>query len=692
MKRLLLLLLSLAALTANAGNPSSGDDRSNALWRIAAESPADPYHGVALANGGIGILPWREPFSIRHVMLNHVFDADAEHGISRVLRGINPFDLTVSIDGRNVARTPVTEWRQTLDMLRAVLRTSFVADGKARIVYDIRALRNMPYAGVIRVEVEALDDLFLSAANTTSVPDEYAEAESSARDLDVDGTRVRCRRTWAPSRHRGAIVSASATLLFDTERARAENSAAESRISLAMKRGERFAFDLVGAVCTDRDFLDPWNESDREVIFGVKEGVDRLIERHDRQWSDLWQGDIEIEGDDEAQRAVRLALYHLYSFARPGSRLSIPPFGLSAQGYNGHIFWDTELWMYPPMLFLNAGIAESMMNYRIDRLAGARRRALAYGYRGAMFPWESDDAGEEACPTWALSGPFEHHITADIGIAAWNYYRMSGDRNWLRKEGWPLLRDVADFWVSRAERNDDGSYSVRNVVCADEYAQGVDDNAFTNGAAIRALQAAVKAAALCGEKAPAAWSEVAAGLRIVRFPDGVTQEYDGYDGRLIKQADANLTAYPLGLVTDPQAIRRDLEYYEPRIDNGPAMSLAILALQYARIGDGEKAYELFQRSYRPNRVAPFGVTAEYPGADNCCFATGAGGMLQAVINGFCGLELTDKGVVQLPAALPRHWKRITVKGVGPGRKSYTNTSQQGVRHPLAPISTTKRKH
>jgi len=120
---------------------------------------------------------------------------------------------------------------------------------------------------------------------------------------------------------------------------------------------------------------------------------------------------------------------------------------------------------------------------------------------------------------------------------------MSGDRNWLRKEGWPLLREVADFWTSRAERNDDGTYSIRNVVCADEYAEGVDDNAFTNGSAMRALQAASKAAALCGEKAPAIWNTIAASLRIPRFEDGTTREYEDYDGRIIKQADADLLAY-----------------------------------------------------------------------------------------------------------------------------------------------------
>ena len=314
-KRLFLLCIGISALAATTAAAAEPD----AAWCIAARTCADPYHGVTLANGGIGILPWREPFSIRRVMLNHVFDADAEHGISRVLPGLNPFALSVSIDGRNVAETPVGEWSQTLDMHGAVLRTAFVADGRARIRYDIRALRNMPYGGLIRVEVEALDDLFLSVANTTGTPGEYAAPNSSAREVTVDGTRIRYRRTWAPARYRGAVVSASSTLLFDPARTVAQECTGEqNRIGISLKRGERFAFDLVGAVCTDRDFIDPWNESDREVIYAVKEGVDRLTSRHDESWAELWQGDIEIEGDDEAQQAVRLALYHLYSFARAG--------------------------------------------------------------------------------------------------------------------------------------------------------------------------------------------------------------------------------------------------------------------------------------------------------------------------------------------------------------------------------------
>ena len=158
----------------------------------------------------------------------------------------------------------------------------------------------------------------------------------------------------------------------------------------------------------------------------------------------------------------------------------------------------------------------------------------------------------------------------------------------------------------------------------------------------------------------------------MRSDEGVTLEYEGYDGRRIKQADANLAAYPLEVITRPEDIRRDLEYYEDRINSkGPAMSYSMLALQYSRLGDGDKAYELFKRSYENNRLPPFGVLAECAGTTNPYFTTGAGGMLQCLINGFGGLELTDKGVKRVESALPSHWKSLTIKGVGKESKTWS---------------------
>ena len=644
------------------------------LWQLHAVDIQAPYAPAPMANGCIGILPQKEPFAVEHVMLNHVFDAASPHVVSRVMRGINPFCLSMKIDNKKVDTSNISDWQQTIDMRRAVHQTSFHTLEKADVSYELCALRNLPYAGLIRVTVQACKDMLLEVRSGMGIPDDYSQSLIRYREMEADGNRMYMLESDATSRFGYRRVASTSSFLFNGEQIKPiyDEATRELFFSIQLKKGETFCFSLVGSVCSSRDFFDPYNEAERQGIYAVHEGEEALMQAHYRLWDELWQGDIRIEGDDDAQRIVRFALFNLYSSCRGGSRLSIPPMGLSLQGYNGHIFWDTELWMYPPMLLLNQDIARSMLDYRFDRLPAARKKALAYGYRGAMFPWESDDSGEEATPTHALTGPFEHHITADISIACWNYYCVTRDMRWLQREGYPLLKEIADFWASRVTRNQDSSYSIHNVTGADEYANGVTDNAFTNGAASLALKYACQAAEICGEKVPEIWREIGENIRILQFENGVTREHSTYKGEMIKQADANLLAYPLGVITDEYRQRQDLEYYAERIDqkDGPAMSYSVYCVQYARMGEADKAYEMFRRCYEPNLKKPFGVISETPTSNNPYFMTGAGGLLQAVLNGFCGLQITDEGIVQLPSALPSHWKRVTVTGVGSDKKTY----------------------
>jgi trehalose/maltose hydrolase-like predicted phosphorylase len=289
-----------------------------------------------------------------------------------------------------------------------------------------------------------------------------------------------------------------------------------------------------------------------------------------------------------------------------------------------------------------------------------------------MFPWESAETGVEETPVWALSGPFEHHITACVGIAAWNYYCVTQDKTWLREKGWHLLSATADFWASRVERNGPGRYDIKNVVAADEWAENVDNNAFTNAAAKANLQAATAAAKILGIPPNADWQLVASNIPILQFPDGVTREHASYNGEGIKQADVNLLSYPLKEITDPARIRKDLEYYSQRVpDEGtPAMTQATFTTLYARLGDADKAWHWFQDSYIPNLNPPFRVIAETKGGTNPYFATGAGGIIQSVLMGFGGLDITPAGIIQGKSKLPPNWKSLTIRGVGVERKTY----------------------
>ncbi|MGZ8559207.1 MAG: glycoside hydrolase family 65 protein, partial [Chitinophagaceae bacterium] len=246
----------------------------------------------------------------------------------------------------------------------------------------------------------------------------------------------------------------------------------------------------------------------------------------------------------------------------------------------------------------------------------------------------------------------------------------------------PILSATADFWASRVERNGVGKYDIKNVVAADEWAENVDNNAFTNAAAKANLQFATEAAKLLGMVPDPDWINVAANIPILKMParpgqsdgaDGVTREHATYNGEGIKQADVNLLSYPLKQVTDPALIKKDLEYYESRVPNEgtPAMTQAIFTLLYARLGNKEKAFHWFKDAYLPNVLPPFRVVAETKGGTNPYFATGAGGILQSVIMGFGGIEITPKGIIQIKSVLPAGWKSLTLTGIGIDKKTYT---------------------
>lgn len=668
-RKFVVFILLLEYLVAQAVN------HVDELWQMSTTGYHKPYIGAPMANGGIGILPWKEPFSVKHVILNHVFDNSRDvTGVTRVLKGVNPFLLELQLDGAKVDSTNISNWSQSIDMKQAIHITRFVVNRKAEVTYRICALRNMPYCGLIDIQIKALKQLDVKVSNYMEIPsDDYASFLTRYRTQFDGDIRLDVLQTNALSMNGKQQVSASSVFVTpDALIPVYDQHKQQAYIERKLNKNEVYSFALVGAICSTRDFIDPINESEREVIHALQLGTEHLLAKHYALWNELWKGNIYIEGDDEAQRVVRFALFNLYSFGREGSGLSISPMGLSSQGYNGHVFWDSEVWMYPPLLLLNKGIAKSMLDYRLTRLEAAKKKAFSYGYQGAMFPWESDDAGEEATPTFALCGSFEHHITADIAIACWNYYCVTQDVNWLRTDAYPLLESVADFWVSRCSQNEDGSFSILNVVGPDEYAIGVDDNAFTNAAASCVFDIACRAADLCGKVPNVNWKHMKDKLRIPTFSNGVIREHADYNGEMIKQADVNLLGYPLGYITDITALKQNLDYYAQKIDrkNGPAMSFSIFCVQYARLGEADKAYEAFLRSYQPNWRVPFGVLAETAVSNNPYFATGAGGLLQAVINGFCGLQITSKGVIQVPSVMPKHWKKLIVTGVGVDRQTF----------------------
>ena len=673
MRRLLLLCyLPVICFISNAQDP----------WKIKASS-IDPnnYYGITVANGMIGIVSSPEPFKVKEVVLAGAYDLYGRGRVSNFLKSFNLLNMYLEIDGRRISNKEATNMKQELDMQKASFTTEFDYADKSSVTYTYYSLRHLPYTVLMDINITAKKDITITGASVMEAPDALRDVQNYYNEIDRPHVVISLLTSSAKSPTGKLLMCASNTFLFSEHHGEEprvihemwDNNMHLMKFTKKIKAGETYRYTIAGSSITSAHHDDPLNEAERATIFAKLEGRERLINFHTKAWEQLWKSDIQIEGDPQSQQDIHSMMYHLYSFTREGTALSPSPMGLSGLGYNGHVFWDTELWMYPALLVLHPEIAKSMIEYRFQRLEAAKRNAFSKGYKGAMYPWESAETGVEETPVWALSGPFEHHITGCVAIATWNYYSVTQDKNWLREKGWPILSATADFWASRVERNGAGKYDIKNVVAADEWAENVDNNAFTNAAAKANLQFATEAAKLLGMVPDPDWINVANNIPILKMPDGVTREHATYNGEGIKQGDVNLLSYPLKQVTEPAQIKKDLEYYETRVptEGTPAMTQAIFTLLYARLGNKEKALHWFKDSYLPNLLPPFRVVAETKGGTNPYFATGAGGILQSVMMGFGGLEITAKGIIQIKSVLPAGWKSLTLIGIGNEKKTYT---------------------
>jgi trehalose/maltose hydrolase-like predicted phosphorylase len=418
-----------------------------------------------------------------------------------------------------------------------------------------------------------------------------------------------------------------------------------------------------------------------------------LVDTNNTFWRSFWRtSDIVIDGDPEAQQVTHAELFYLCSSIAAGSAASIPPMGLSSSVYNGHIFWDAEIWMMPALLPQHPDLAKSIVDYRFARLKAAEALAKSHGYAGAEYPWESAATGKEEAPPEFSA---ERHITADIAYAAWQYYLWTGDSNYLTTEGWPVLKANADYWLSRATRGSDGHYHISNVIGPDETAGLVKDDAWTNAVVQYTLNAAANAAAVVGQPSNPTWGVVARKLLIPYDPAAkVYLQYPAMNQarQMAKQADTQMLIYPMNEPMSNAAASNTLDYYiQHTIAFGPAMTSSIDATIAARLGRAQQSLDLYHESFRPFMRGPWDAFSEKRTKSDVYFTTGMGGSLQTVLYGFAGLNVSfgsrpgegllvaKSGDTSLYADphLPPGWKSMTVKGVKFRGKTYTLTVSTG---------------
>ncbi|WP_019243260.1 MULTISPECIES: glycoside hydrolase family 65 protein [Bacillus] len=495
--------------------------------------------------------------------------------------------------------------------------------------------------------------------------------------------------------------------------------------NISVAKGETLVIEKLTNVFTSRDKdvelagLEGLKAFSKEHLEGVlKAGYNTLFVAHKQAWEEqVWSAcPITIEsGESFDQLAIRFAQYHLTVFTPAhDNRMNVGAKGLSGEGYKGHTFWDTELFVLPYFIYSHPKVARSLLEYRYLTLPGAHKKAKENGYEGAMFPWESawlEDG--EVTPVWGAadiitgeatkiwSGFIEQHITSDIAFATWQYYQITGDEDFMEKYGYELLLDTAKFWQSRLEWNEEKQeFHINNVIGPDEYKEHVNNNAFTNYTAHWTIKNAMayynmlkadkpEIFARLNEKLDldATYEKWVAKVDKIYLPqprqeDLVIGQDDTYLSKQIidltkyknqenvgsmfkdynltqvneiqvsKQADIMVLFYLLEDLFSQDVKKANWEYYEPKTLHDSSLSLSTHCVLASDMGDKEMAYKLF------NQACAIDLGPNMKTSDHGIHAASLGGIWQCVVNGFGGVRMLN-GKLRIVPALPEKWNALT---------------------------------
>ncbi len=593
-------------------------------------------------------------------------------------------EINLEVDGQvlnsGVPVSQISNYRQTIDMHAAIVTTSMTwtpAPGKATFVsFEVLANRAHMHLGEVRVSIRpswsgtlALTGLLngqgarriaaTSRTADTATDMSTVELQTPGRNTVVVETQLLVAGPGVAVARRSAITPAL------------KEATAGEQWTIPVVAGRTYEVIKYVGVSTSNDPGEPAAVAADTVRDAAHDGWPALLAAHRLAWTDLWAHDVTAPREYKLQAAIHSAFYLLYSSIRAGLAWSIPPAGLSSDNYAGVIFWDADTWMYPTLLAFQPEMAKSIVDFRYNTRAAAEANAKRSGFRGGSWAWDNGPTG--TCGGFAQCAHYEDHLDSDIALAQWQYYEATGDRQWLIERGFPVIKDVADFWISRVTLGADGKYHIDGVTGPDEFTANVNDESATNAGAIVALRAAVAAAQAVGQVPNPQWSKVADNIYVAVDANGTHPEYRGYKDQTVKQADTVLMTYPFGYVTSPAVAAADLDRYMPVTDpGGPAMTASVEGIIAAQARQpGCLDYTLLLDAYWPFLRGAYDqfletqylVPSAHQGPPTFDFATGAGGFLQMFPYGFGGMRWSATALVVNPTLPPQLAPGITLHGI-----------------------------
>ena len=697
-------------------------------WRV-CQSGLDPSilaqseSVFSLSNGHIGLrgnLDEGEPHGLPGTYLNGVYElrplpyAEAGYGypesgqatvnvtngkIIRLLVDDEPFDLSYG---------DLVSHQRTLDFRAGVLERQVEWRSPAHAEVRVRSTRLVSLVQravvAIRYEVEAVDRTVRVVVQSELVANEALPEQSGdprgagALESPLVGEEHLADGTAALLMHRtrksGLVVAAAMDHVIEgTDRAVVNSESVEdvARVTVvdSLEPGQRLVVTKFLAYgWSARRSRPAVHDQVRGALQSAQTtGWDGLLAEQRRFLDDFWaRFDVEIDGDPEVQQAVRFAIFHVLQSAARAERRPIPAKGLTGPGYDGHVFWDMEIYVLGLLDFALPEAVADALSWRHSTLESARARAAQLRLRGAAFPWRTIDGDE--CSAYWPAGTAAFHITAAVAYAVVRYVGITGDDEFVRSVGLELLVETARLWCSLGHFEADGTYRIDGVTGPDEYSAVADNNVYTNLLVQLNLEAAAEAA--CRHQAQAAelgvspeevetWRDVASRMyipydqRLEVHPqaEGFTEhevwpfhamtsdDYplmlhfpycDLYRKQVVKQADLVLAMRLRGDAFTPEQKARNFDYYEPLTVRDSSLSACSQAVMAAEIGYLDLAHDYIGEAALMDLD-----DLEHNTRDGLHIASLAGAWA-AVVEGLGGMRTTDSSLSfapRLPPALCR---------------------------------------
>lgn len=675
----------------------------------------------------------------RNLFIAGTFNRFVNQEVTELPNAADMLQLDIRLNGNpfHLEKGTIHSYRREFDLRQGELRRDIVWEDEQGARFKLRyrrfvSLQNMHLLGM-RVEITPLthpSDIFIrSGINgqmTNSGVQHFLEGDRRVFDKEL------LQLTATTSQSDIEFVHTIASQLYRSgSRLQTDPVPSMERRKVMLtyqadaEVGETIRFDKIASVHTSFDF--DWNERStsshslmafarEHLLAAANKGFDQLFNEHEQAWQRRWKHiSIEISSSDFFdQLSVRFAQYHL-TIMTPAhdSRFSIGAKGLTGEGYKGHVFWDTEVFILPYFLYTEPETARKLVEYRYHTLKGARKNALDHGYRGAMYPWESAVTGEEETPEWGpvdivtgtptyiWTGKIEQHITADVAYGAWHYYQATDDQEYMDRCGYEIMMETATFWASRLEWNEERQqYHITDVIGPDEYKEHVSNNAYTNYMAYWNIMKAIE----CTHSLMQVQNEVYARLeqelslteRLKEWEEKAQYIYlpqpDSYSHlipqddtylhlqvidlqkyrnqkvvasiladysmtqlseiQVSKQADILVLFYLLEDWFSKEVKAANWHYYEPKTLHDSSLSLSTHSLLACDVHDMDLAYEMFAKAARID------LGTNMHSCNEGIHAASIGGIWKAAIMGFGGVRSWE-GTLRLNPMLPRTWDRLS---------------------------------